>query len=301
MFTRIENLGPLTRLGDLGRVLAFAHCPGWRWMLWVTTTRILVLDSLQRCLWWSEAHPGAHANAAAAIGQDGRWGVLYRTKEEDWTSAAMNSRVLTGMAGSHTPPVDPADLWMHSCFLPTSAGVGCDIGSAILRAVRFEQHPEDRGKDLIIRNPRGGVSLVRPKGRMDRHPNFPLHLVWTGDTPQILSLGDPHRKFPSHRIRVQEKFLGIPFQGHLEWGSNNFSWTRLGGFITWFHGWIGQWGNHTSTGKGSRNLYSFNKRGNSYAPMESLQGELWYLQEDFLVFERSFAVIPAQGIPVFEF
>ena len=196
MFTRIENLGPLTRLGDLGRVLAFAHCPGWRWMLWVTTTRILVLDSLQRCLWWSEAHPGAHASAAAAIGQDGRWGVLYRTKEEDWTSAAMNSRVLTGMAGSHTPPVDPADLWMHSCFLPTSAGVGCDIG---------------------------------------------------------------------------------------------------------FHGWIGQWGNHTSTGKGSRNLYSFNKRGNSYAPMESLQGELWYLQEDFLVFERSFAVIPAQGIPVFEF
>lgn len=257
---------PITPLGKVGKVLSFAHCARWRWMLWVTEGSILVLDACLRQIWVLEI-PSEGADATCAMGLDGRWGVLYRRAGQSWEEAASSNSITTGIGGGFLPPISPRDFWRHSGYLPSS--LSCDLGSAILLAVRKLQTQEERCKDLHIRNPFGGISLIKAQDVIDKHPTFPIYLMQdrNGD-PIIRSECFPNRR-RSRTVLTMRVANGQGWENLL--GHHGFSWTRLGGWILWFYGGTGVWG------RSSRILYPL--RDNiPAAAMESSLGELWFLE-----------------------
>lgn len=261
---------PVTHLGPVGRVLSFSHCARWRWMLWVTEHRFLVLDSHLHQLWVFES-PAEGVDAASAVGVDGQWGVLYRKEPQSWEEAAHHNSILTGMNGCPLPKISPRDFWSHSGYLPHS--LSCDLGSAILWAVRRDQPPWERNLDLHIRNPFGGISLISTKNVLDKHPTFPIYLMQDQDgKPIIRSSCLPNRR--DYRTEVTMRVFDTR-EYRNGWETiikrRNFSWTRLGGWMCWFFGGVGAWG------RSSKTMYPTMDNTLSTAAMESAIGELWLL------------------------
>lgn len=258
-------------LGSPGVLLAYAHCPTWRWMIWATTTRLVVVDTQRASVWVGTLNPYGE-DVAVAISQVGEWAMLWRRSGQTWEEA-MNQNSSIVQESDSIRFVPPAEMWSGAYYFGSTMKdrgghnvPGGDLGSAILWKIRVRQTWEEQKSEVRLargaslgRMDIGCVAISAQAGILSNHPTL----------GSSLSVGSSH-----HIYKVSSPFGGDTSPLRLD----KFSWTRLGGSVQNHCGWWAKL-EHSSMPTGRYNFYSMSAgpRPFDVGGMEDSQGAMWFL------------------------
>lgn len=268
----------LSQDGSVGELLGHAHCVTWRWMVWLTTKMLVLVNTSGNltsgnlpAVWVAPMTPQGE-DAAIAIGPEGHFAILWRQKDQTWEQAANREAVVVGNL-NEALFLDPEVLWEQGFYFgPKFGGIpGCDLGSAVLWKVRQGQDLKHQLEELQLRGPRRPVesgpgectALVLEPGVLSMHP------VW-GNV--MLRLDEKGRHIVSSPFS-DGRGDAWPLKLH------SFSWTRLGGFVQESSGWYAKLDLETKFSASSYKFYRLNTdpTASYVGGMEDWRGDMWFL------------------------
>lgn len=279
-------------------LLAHAHCPLWRWMVWVTRSHLLAVDTWNPDRVWVASLPLCEGSrVAVAVGHTGEWALLECPRWMEWEEALAKIPVLRGRVGRSDPEtkeVSPASAWAtRFCFGPRLSFLipGCDLGSAVLWKIRRVQLTGgfDCSLPLVLRGPKY-ETLGFPAGVLNVHPTLRQVCLWA------------RQAYPSSKNVGASYFLGVGC-GRVDTASEGpedqvvqpglFSWTRLGGYVIWNLGWVTRMP-HGSVRRGFPARAHIGcyptphetSRGSKIGAVESSRGGLWFFDRGRLLVEH---------------